>query len=175
MSNRALREMGNVTEDIDLTFGFTVDPTVPLKHDDVTIQAQIIYSRLDGGRYLRVITKTQRVTSKREESEVSMDASIVALKAVQESAKIAQLGDYQKARINLISHQRMLQRGMKRRDQQRAYINFIKQGEKLDGFMREAQAQEAIFGKSEDTSNRDDSAAKNIVQMKGAPLSVFAC
>ncbi len=167
--------MGNVTEDIDLTFGFTLDPSVPLKTDDVTIQAQIIYSRLDGGRYLRVITKTQRVTNKREESEVSMNASIVALKAVQESAKIAQHGDYQNARINLISHQRMLQRGMKRRDQQRAYINFIKQGEKLDGFMREAQAQEAIFGKSEDTSNRDDSAAKNIVQMKGAPLSVFAC
>lgn len=167
--------MGNVTEDIDLTFGFTVDPSVPRKTDDVIIQAQIVYSRLDGGRYLRVITRTQRATNKREESEVNMNASIVALKAVQESAKIAQHGDYQSARINLISHQRLLQRGMKRRDQQRAYINFIKQGEKLDGFMREAQAQEAIFGKSEDTSNRDDSAAKNIVQMKGAPLSVFVC
>lgn len=55
--------------------------------------------------------------------------------------------------------------------------------QRLDGFMRETQQQEEVFGlmKKKDSESltkerklmRDDSAAKNIVQMKSVPLSVF--
>jgi hypothetical protein len=89
-------------------------------------------------------------------------------------------GDYQEARVNLISHMRLLQRGMATSKQQREYINFIRQAERLDGFMREAQQQEAMLATQqgrvtveERKMARDDSAAKNIVQMKLVSCSAF--
>jgi hypothetical protein len=77
------------------------------------------------------------------------------------------------ARVNLISSMRLLQRGMLTSKQQREYINFIRQSERLDGFMREAQQQEEMLAMQQSRVTveerkmaRDDSAAKNIVQMK---------
>jgi hypothetical protein len=84
---------------------------------------------------------------------------------------MAQQGSYQKARVNLISCMRLLQRGMKTKKNQQEYIQYalwgvvclfvclfvlfvflrvlicryIVQGEKLDGFMRHVQAQAALL------------------------------
>lgn len=168
-SNTTTKEVGNVTTDTDLTFSYTVPEFFPwLK--EITFQCQLNLTRPDGAKVLRVVTKTRPVTHKREESEIALRASVIGLHAVHRSAEMAQFKEYQNARINLISVQRLLQRGMKTKQQQREYINFIKQGEKLDGFMREAKAQEQVLGV---VSERDDSAAKNIIQMKSAPHSVF--
>jgi hypothetical protein len=59
---------------------------------------------------------------------------------------------------------------MKNRNNQRDYIRFIVQGEKLDGFMRIAQQQEQVQGLSSEASMRkgarDDSASNSIYNMK---------
>jgi len=96
------------------------------------------------------------------------------MRAIQHSAYLAQTGDYKTARANLISSMRVLQRCMKSRKQQREYINFIIQSEKLDGFMRQNQVQESLIGAGGQQEMKDDSAAKNIVQMKQASYSLFA-
>jgi hypothetical protein len=64
--------------------------------------------------------------------------------------------------------------------QQREYINFIRQSERLDGFMREAQQQEEMLAMQQSRVTveerkmaRDDSAAKNIVQMKLVSSAAF--
>jgi hypothetical protein len=58
-----------------------------------------------------------------------------------------------------------------------ANVTTTKPGEKLDGFVREAEAQEQLLGGRCDArarkDARDDSSAKNIVQMKSVPLSAF--
>jgi hypothetical protein len=84
------------------------------------------------------------------------------------------------ARVNLISSMRLLQRGMLTSKQQREYINFIRQSERLDGFMREAQQQEEMLAMQQSRVTveerkmaRDDSAAKNIVQMKLVSSAAF--
>ena len=89
-------------------------------------------------------------------------------------------GDYLEARVNLISSMRLLQRGMLTSKQQREYINFIRQSERLDGFMREAQQQEEMLAMQQSRVTveerkmaRDDSAAKNIVQMKLVSSAAF--
>ena len=98
-----------------------------------------------------------------------MNAPVVGCHAVRHCAAVAQAGGYARARVQLISTLRLLQRGMKSKAQQSGYINFVRQGEKLDGFMREGQREAKLAAGMQ----RDDSAAKNIVQMKSVPLSAF--
>jgi len=138
----------------------------------VPFQVQLTYTRPDGAQVIRVLTKMLPICSDRDKVECSnLKSSIVAMRAIQQSAGMAQNGNYEDARANLISTMRLLQRAMNSRRHQREYINFIVQSEKLDGFMRQAQAQEAILG---DTNDKDDSAAKNIIQMKQANHNLFA-
>jgi len=171
-TNKSVNEIGNVTSDTDLTFLYKSKvPILPGKH--AKFQVRLSYSRPDGAQVLRVIAKSLPITDDREKMEEKINTGLVSMAAVQRSATLAQKGDYKSARINLISTMRLLQRGMKTRQQQREYINFIIQSEKLDGFMRQVQAQEAVFGSGVTTAVRDDSAAKNIVQMKQAHYGLF--
>jgi len=101
---------------------------------------------LDGSQNLRVVTHKLPITKDRDAVEHIAKADAISLRALHTSAGLAQKGDYQAARVELISYQRLLQRGMKNLAQQRAYIQFIKQSERLDGFMREAQQQDDVFG-----------------------------
>jgi len=173
-SKETIREFGNVTADTDLTFSFSsthyfTEPKV------VPFQAQIMYSRPDGAQITRTITKMIPIHTNRDDVEATnLQSGIIAMRAIQSSAAIAQHGDYKTARANLISAMRVLQRCMKSRKQQREYINFIVQSEKLDGFMRQSQVQENLIGTSGQNELKDDSAAKNIVQMKQASYSLFA-
>jgi len=173
-SKETIREFGNVTADTDLTFSFSstsyfAEPSV------VPFQAQIMYSRPDGAQITRTITKMIPIHSNRDQVEgTNLQAGIIAMRAIQHSASLAQNRDYKSARANLISAMRVLQRCMKSRKQQREYINFIIQSEKLDGFMRQSQVQENLIGDGGQNELKDDSAAKNIVQMKQASYSLFA-
>eukprot|EP01120_Amphizonella_sp_Union-15-10_P010325 TRINITY_DN4115_c0_g1_i1.p1 TRINITY_DN4115_c0_g1~~TRINITY_DN4115_c0_g1_i1.p1 ORF type:complete len:689 (+),score=169.17 TRINITY_DN4115_c0_g1_i1:2-2068(+) len=167
-TNTTVKEVGNVTADIDLTFSFKV--TEAVESANIPYQAQISYTRPDGAKILRVLTKMMPLTSDRSLIEKDLQSSIIALHAVHTSAELAQFGEYQKARVNLISNQRLLQRGMRTKEQQREYINYIIQAEKLDGFMRESKNQEEVLGSNVE---KDDSAAKNIIQMKSAPHHLF--
>jgi len=170
-SNKSLAEIGNVTADTDITFKYKAcKPILPEKMKK--FQVRLSYSRPDGAQVVRVVTKELPVTDDREKIEEKINSAIIAMNAVQHSAGMAQRGQYKEARINLISTMRILQRGMRSRANQREYINFIVQSEKLDGFMRQVQAQEAVFGGAP-AGVRDDSAAKNIVQMKQACYSLF--
>jgi len=161
-----------VTSDTDIAFAYKArGPILPGKL--AKFQVQLSYSRPDGAQILRVITRAIPVTDDREKMEENFNTALVSMSAVQRSAALAQKGEYKTARINLISTMRLLQRGMKNAQQQSEYINFIIQSEKLDGFMRQVQAQEAVFGTT-GTGVRDDSAAKNIVQMKQAHFALFS-
>eukprot|EP01125_Pyxidicula_operculata_P008162 TRINITY_DN275_c0_g2_i1.p1 TRINITY_DN275_c0_g2~~TRINITY_DN275_c0_g2_i1.p1 ORF type:complete len:1179 (+),score=388.10 TRINITY_DN275_c0_g2_i1:39-3575(+) len=175
LKNLSQREYGNVTTDTDLTFAFRprklYDDLEEEERKSIPIQVQISYSRPDGAKIERIITRLLPATFDRDEMEKKIKGSIISMRAIHYSAELAQKGDYKEARINLISAMRLLQRGMHSRQTQKEYINFIVQSEKLDGFMRHAQAQEQVFGRA--FADRDDSAAKNIVQMKQASHSLF--
>jgi len=166
---------GNDTSESDISFSYR--PLTPIQQTKCLLfQVQVRYTRLDGSRCLRILTKSQHITSDRDTTEKALVSSIIGMHALHESASLAQLGEYQHARVNLISNQRLLQRGMITRSDQKEYINFIKQAERLDGFMREAQQMDSIL-KTEDAllrkQTRDDAAARNIVKMKKVTRSAF--
>lgn len=169
--NSVISEVGNVTADTDMTFAFapkSADSAANL--DSVTFQAQITYSRPDGATVTRVVSKKLPISRDRNVVEASMDSSVVSLNAIQASAGLAHVGSCTDARVNLISVMRLLQRSMTSKKNQQNYVKYIVQAEKLDGWMRQAQVQKEIIGVD---SKKDDSAAKNIVQMKSAPMNLF--
>jgi hypothetical protein len=142
----------------------------------VPIQVQLQYTKPSGQSFTKAITALLPLCTVRDDAEAAVDSTAISLAAIHESARMAQTGQYTDARINLLSVQRLLQRGMKTPLHQRNYMSFIVQAEKLDGFMREAQQQDLIFGSKNEGDrgkSRDDEASKAIFQMKSVSVSNF--
>eukprot|EP00971_Amphidinium_carterae_P299811 5956746-Amphidinium_carterae.1 len=144
-SKVAKRSVGVATMDTDLTFGINLRDLHLLEQEQphhVPVQIQLRYVRLDGEEVLQVVTVLATVTEVRSVAESSINGTGIALQGIHKAARLAQRGAYREARSSLVSTCRLLQRGMRSSEQQEAYLAFIVQAEKLDGFMREREAQE---------------------------------
>jgi len=170
-TNKDVKEFGSVTSDCDLSFGFEPKQQKNEHKGPVYVQAQLSYTRPNGAKITRIFTKKLETTHNSDQMEANLDSGVVGLHAVQASAELAHCGEYNEARAKLISVMRLLQRGMKTKKNQREYVNYVVQAEKLDGFMRQAMVQAELLGQQ--IGGKDDSAAKNIVQMKQASLQLF--
>jgi len=136
-----------------------------------TFQFQVTYMSSNGEKWLRVFNKNMKLCIERSQTEPII-SHVICLESIHSSARLAQAGEYDEARINLVSVQRLLQRSMKTPTNQSDYLAFIVQAEKLDQFMRENQQQEKIFGK-EHNKKRDDAASNAMFQMKSVSLRIF--
>jgi hypothetical protein len=169
----AKRTVGTMTARTDLTFELKAMTELANKSgDSVPVQLQLRYTRPDGEHVLQVLTLQQPVSSDRGDSESDVNGTCVALAGIHNAACLAQLGDYRASRVKLISTCRLLQRAMNTLSHQESYLSFIVQAEKLDGFMRERESQERVFGA--DTScqrGRDDDASRSMYQMKSLSVS----
>jgi len=143
-----------------------------LNYTDDPFQIQIEYTKSNGEKWLRVVTSSKGLTLSRDTAEESVNTTPICLTAIQNSARLAQIGNYTDARINLVSVQRLLQRTMKTSQNQKDYLSFIVQAEKLDQFMRETQQQDKVFGAT-GGAKRDDSASKAMYQMKNVSVEAF--
>eukprot|EP00808_Paulinella_micropora_P026732 g29161.t1 len=168
-------ELGSVTADSDLLFPLECIPAhVPAgekRSKSLVAQLELRYTRADGAVCIRVVTRRLPISHSRDECEKTLNSPLLATAAIQAAADYAQQGRYLDARCVLISHMRLLQRAMRTREQQQCYIAYIRQGERLDGFMRITQERERVLG--DEQSKRDDTAARNIMQMKTAAVSSF--
>jgi len=180
-----VRDIGNATVETDVAFSYEVVPDFS-PPEKIPFQAKIMYTKLDGSRCIRVASYQKLASYDREEAEQNIDCMVLGLRAIHESARFAQNCRYTKARVNLISTQRLLQRVMKTKEHQQDYFNYIVQSEKLDSFMREAQQDEGIFGVDMDDESeeakkklqarkaaRSDTASKNIYNMKSVSKVAF--
>ncbi len=57
-------------------------------------QLQIRYTKLDGTKCIRIISKEQPVTWDKQQAEQHANVDILGLNSVQQAAKAAQQGDY---------------------------------------------------------------------------------
>jgi actin beta/gamma 1 len=167
------RTVGTVTARSDLTFELEALAELTRDRGDaVPFQLQLRYTRPNGEQVLQVFTAQVPVSIDRTEVESDIRGTGVALSSIHAAACLAQLGDYRAARVKLISTCRLLQRAMHTLSHQESYLSFIVQAEKLDGFMRERESQEKVFGS--DTSRqrgRDDDASRSMYQMKSLSVS----
>jgi len=171
---KVTRALGSVSANSDTCFRLALPSFINAKRC-IRIQAHLKYTGRDGGEYLAVVTEDVPVSTNRYDLELAMDPEVVAVSAIQHAARLAQDGKYRSARSELISTQRLLQRGMASTAVQQSYIPFIIQAEKLDQFIREREAQESIGTRSSDRrrADRDDEAAQAIYQMKSLNVARF--
>lgn len=172
------RVVGNATANTTMTVGLEISQSSECTSGDVRsvpVQVQLKFTRFTGEQVIQVFSREQLVTKSRDESEANIDATAIALAGIHSAARLAQHGNYRSARTELISTCRLLQRGMRTLPHQEAYLSFIVQAEKLDGFMRERESQEKIFGSGEGAQRgRDDDASRSMYQMKGLSVDAFA-
>jgi len=141
-----MRDVGNVTEGTELTFKYGVKPDIEKVSDKLPFQTQIYYTKLDGSKYVRVITLVQQTTTDRKIAEQEANVEILAAAAVQKGARLAQEGDYTRARVNNFAHMRLIERAANTDDKKKKAENFVKFGEKVDAEMRNIQKTEQESG-----------------------------
>jgi len=173
----AHRKLGNVTARSDMTFDVKAGTTPQAESASQAappLQLQLQYTKPNGEEFLRIITIRPKFSSSREVSEADVNGTAVALRGIHVAARLAQQGEYRAARLHLISTCRLLQRTMRSEAHQEAYLSFVIQAEKLDGFMRESELQDQVFGAdSRAQRSRDDDASRSMYQMKSLSAEEF--
>jgi len=157
--NRAVRDVGNVTDTTELAFKYGVKPEVLNISDKLPFQTQIYYTKLDGSKYVRVITLVQQTTTDRKKAEEEANVEILAAAAVQKGARLAQEGDYTKARLNNYAHLRLIERAANTDEKKKKAENFVRFGERVDAEMRNIQNEEKETGLN--YSDEEDNASES--------------
>lgn len=138
-----VRDIGNVTEDTEITFEYTLRKIKELaKMEDIDLttltefpfQAQITYKAIDGSKCIRVITETQKISSDREELEEKADFRVIGTNAMQQQSKFARHGEHRFAQAYSKNMARFMRKA--KNDDQRAVKNaYVHQSEQLYDLM----------------------------------------
>jgi len=163
-------EVGNVTNDTELTFEYSKQNDKHL--DNIPFQVQVTCTRQDGSQIMRVITQKMPTTTDRIKAENTADISILALNAVHQSAHLAQNGKYAQAKDYLHSVQQLLQ-GIVTQSIDlphynifcEEYANFVSKTEDLDTTLANLI--------NNPSSSSSDGTAKLLHQMKNTPRTIF--
>jgi hypothetical protein len=199
-NNSVTKTVGNVYEDSEVTFEFAVRSREELikllgqpessnsnqvnnNNDNekgevsaqLPFQVQITYTRLNGTKCVRVITKSKKITTDRAKAEESVDAGVMGAHVYQQSAKLAQKGDYQGAMFNNWRAQNMLARNANNEERKQVLHTFTAGSRGFNDQMYQAQASPMYKPQSEKkeqeaqyAEERNDEAARSIYNFKNA-------
>eukprot|EP01022_Parablepharisma_sp_SALTPOND_P019152 TRINITY_DN3238_c0_g1_i1.p1 TRINITY_DN3238_c0_g1~~TRINITY_DN3238_c0_g1_i1.p1 ORF type:complete len:731 (+),score=92.14 TRINITY_DN3238_c0_g1_i1:5000-7192(+) len=123
-----LRHIGNAMDSQEVTFEYCIKPADKMgdldfsKVTHLPFQTQISYTTLDGMKCVRLITKTQLITFEKEEAKKAANYTVLAVNAVQQSAKLADVGEHRAAQANAFQWKKML-RGS---EQYKNYVSNVK-------------------------------------------------
>jgi len=171
-TNRVTKNVGNITTDTNVTFEFGLIPGAECKDGKVPFQVHIVYTKLNGSIYKRVLTAFQPTTKDRKQAEQDLDIRSVSASLAQFSAQLAQNGDYEAALDNATQVKEMVERAKKTEENTLLYQIFIKEYEEISaelGNTISRENQEGLGTTLEDRkSARTDSAAKKLYNYKAA-------
>ena len=115
-----VREIGNVTEETEITFEYTLKKVRELarmedldltKIDAFPFQTQIEFTALDGSKCIRVITETQKISSDKEELQRKADYRILGTNALHHQQAFAKGGDHRFAQAYTKLNKRAMAKG----------------------------------------------------------------
>lgn len=166
-------DIGNVTEESDVTVEYTIKDESLKPPESLPFQAQISFTKLDGTKCLRIITKDQLLTRDREKCESQANIAVMSISAVKNSTQMSKNGDYKKARMNLYSVQRMAERVVNKTKiddiKTEEYSNFLSQATKLENELKKMEDKsEEKYGKIE-----DDNYVSTLHQYSNTPKSIW--
>jgi len=165
--SKTYKDIGNVVKEsaVSFEFGQSRDANELRHQGDLPFQVQINYTKLDGSKCIRVMTQTRKITNERKVAEEKINVHVVGLHAVQQSAKLAQEGNYTKARMKQITAQKMIKRAVEsssvpaeqKAKQKREMMLFEEEAKKIDDALVETQKDEREVGYNYDSASDDDS------------------
>lgn len=127
------RELGNVTEETEITFEYrlkTIKELVKMEDIDLTkiksfpFQAQITYQALDGSKCVRIISNQQEISNDRDALEKNANFGILSTNAIQQSSKLAKKGQMLEAQVIAKTWKRRMRQQISSEEQERDYANF---------------------------------------------------
>jgi len=164
--------VGNVNNDTDVTFEFSLKFKPSTYQEKYPFQMQVMYTKPDTSRLLRVFSFDMPATKARQHAESNADISVISLNAVQQSAKLAQAGQHAASRDYLHSVQRLLQQIITQNQDTpnynvfcEEYSNFVTITEDLDT--------ELLNMAQRRTKAVSDATAKVLNQMKNTSIITF--
>ncbi|KAH9509945.1 hypothetical protein Btru_044693 [Bulinus truncatus] len=106
------KEVGTARKDANLTFRFKLKDSKQSKnYDSVPFQVQLCYTRKDGMRCLRVLSKKLETTTDRQIMEKNINVGVLGVSAMKTTAKLAQTGKTLEAQHHLKNVKRLVNRG----------------------------------------------------------------
>lgn len=137
-STSSVQTVGNAYDDSELTFEYEVGDAAKLKNlfderartlslpgelpDDLKtlpFQVQITFTKLDGSKCLRTITRTQAMTTNRSLVEQNANTGMLGAHAWAQSARLAEQGHYEAAIVNNMQMNSVLSRAPAERNASR--------------------------------------------------------
>lgn len=167
------KELKSVTDDSQLAFEFMTERLtkqqikkgIKPEGEPVIFQAQITYTKPDGSRCVRTITKALDFTTDRSVAISSANVAVIAIGAVRRAAKLAQIQKYKEGRDHLLAVQTMLQKGATGDTQMEEISNFV--------FFSADLEKELLKGQKQRSNKYDDEAAKVFFKMRDYPINDF--
>jgi len=163
-ANFVCYNVGNATAETDLAFDMQCVPSMSYG-DTVPFQLQITYTRVDGAQCMRVISTEQKITKDRARAEKGVDVAVLALYAVQRTARLALQKDLESARNILFGTTSLLKRAADSPTQREELCAFSQEVSELDRIVRMAMKDTNLL--------QEDATAKMLHRAKNAPLSLF--
>jgi hypothetical protein len=127
------RDVGNVTEDSEITFEYRVKDEEQLKKikgfdpekiESIPFQTIIEYTKLDGMKCIRTITKVQQVTDDAEKAKEGVKIDVLAVNAAQQASKLASKGNFREAQAYSLNQKRYIKSNLNNHEDMRMYNNW---------------------------------------------------
>ena len=133
-SKTLLRKVvGNVTKDSEITFEYKIKDAEDLKEiedfdieelEEIPFQAIIEYTRLDGMKCIRTITKKISTSDDMEEVQKDVNVDILAVNAAQQASKFAKRGEFRAAQAYTINQKRFMKKNARTEADKETYKNW---------------------------------------------------
>ena len=133
-SKTLLRKVvGNATEDSEITFEYKIKDAEDLKEiedfdieklEEIPFQAIIEYTRLDGMKCIRTITKKISTSDDMEEVQKDVNVDILAVNAAQQASKFAKRGEFRAAQAYTINQKRFMKKNARTEADKETYKNW---------------------------------------------------
>lgn len=173
-AKRSLAEVfaGNVNNDSDVAFEYSIKEGLRSSLQKYPFQVQVTFTKPDTSKILRVYSFELNATKTRGQAECSADVSVISLNAVQQSSRLAQKGQHTQARDYLHSVQRLLQQIMTQNIDSPSYNTFCEEYSNFVTYTEDLET-ELLNMSQRHTKSVSDSTAKLLNQMKNMSRITF--
>ena len=147
------RDVGNVTEDSEITFEYRVKNKEDLaklegfdinKLEIIPFQTIIYYTKLNGSQWIRTLTQIQKVTNNIDEVKQKAKIDILAVNAAQQCSKLAKKGKFRDAQAYSINQKKYIKSNINNLEDAEAYSGWKKQMNELYNDLHEQNNMEEM-------------------------------